>query len=160
MKATLLERFSEKYMPEPMSGCWLWIAAIDPAGYGRIGDRRKVHYAHRVSYQAHKGPIPAGLDLDHKCRVRSCVNPDHLEAVTHLENIARGDWGGKRNSRKTHCPQGHEYTPENTIVAKPTTRNPFRTCRICRNKYVNALRRNQRRAVKAKGENHVNVLDF
>jgi len=80
------ERFFDKVSPEPNSGCWLWDATGDEKGYGflKIGNRH--HRAHRVSYQLHKGPIPKGMVVDHLCSVRCCVNPDHLEAVSHREN--------------------------------------------------------------------------
>jgi hypothetical protein len=86
---TLYERFVEKV--EKTDTCWNWTGSTD-RGYGKIGLRRGVAplYAHRVSYEFHVGPIPAGLQLDHLCRNRSCVNPAHLEPVTQRENLARG----------------------------------------------------------------------
>src|SRR5690349_14827083 len=113
-------RFWEKIAPEPNSGCWLWVGAVNDRGYGQISNEapsRKKIYAHRFSYELHKGPIQSGLDLDHLCRVRCCVNPDHLEPVTRLENVRRGDDGAK-NRGKTHCPQGHPYSGHNLIIAK------------------------------------------
>ena len=82
--------------------CWLWTANTCSRGYGHLRSN-KVHWlAHRLSYTWAYGPIPDGLEIDHLCRVRNCVRPDHLEAVTHTENVRRGG-----NSIKTHCPQGH-----------------------------------------------------
>lgn len=86
---TRLVRFEQKVSPEPTSGCWLWTGAMQPKGYGTVKVDGRVWLAHRAVYTAHVGPIPAGLDLDHKCRNRSCVRPDHLEPVTHAENLQR-----------------------------------------------------------------------
>jgi hypothetical protein len=76
-------------IPEPNSGCWLWLLAIDSSGYGRGEFVGKKDRAHRLSYQAFKGAIPDGLTIDHLCRNKCCVNPDHLDAVTLTENIRR-----------------------------------------------------------------------
>ena len=129
----LVERFEEKYVPEPNSGCWLWIGNLESKGYGKfyIGGRPKK--AHRISYELAKGPIPAGLEPDHKCRVRCCVNPDHLEAVTHRENMKRGVFP---QSSRTHCPSGHPYDESNTYIKKG-----LRSCRACQ-----ALRMREARA--------------
>lgn len=83
----------EKAVPEPNSGCWLWMGALAATGYGVIGLGARsegVDLAHRVSYRLHCGEIPTGLDLDHLCRTRCCVNPDHLEPVTRRVNWERG----------------------------------------------------------------------
>lgn len=101
------------------SGCWIWHGHCDRHGYGRCGRG----LAHRASYETFVGEIPAGLQLDHLCRVRNCVNPEHLEPVTMLENIRRGF-----NANKTHCIHGHEFTPENTYRKPKTT---ARNCRAC-----------------------------
>ncbi len=100
--------------------CWLWTGPKAGKGYGMttFGGGMKV-YVHRLSFELHKGPIPAGLEIDHLCFERLCVNPDHLEAVTHAENVARAI------RRRTHCPQGHSY--EGAYVDTTNTRH----CRIC-----------------------------
>lgn len=117
--------------PEPNSGCWLWTKGLKGAGYAQIGyrDRRSVS-AHIVAYELKYGIVPEGLELDHKCRVRCCINPDHTEPVTHLENMLRGDAGQKAaaaNLAKTHCKRGHAYSGSNLYV------NPsgVRVCRAC-----------------------------
>ena len=87
--------------------CWIWQGKKD-YGYGRVGMNGTHHRAHRLIYEALKGPIPEGLQLDHLCRNRSCVNPNHLEPVTGAQNCRRGI------GSKTHCKHGHEFTEENT----------------------------------------------
>jgi hypothetical protein len=118
---TLIREGSE---PEPNTGCWLWVRYVKPNGYGGLCFRGRNRYAHRVSYEAFRGPIPTGLHLDHLCRVRSCVNPDHLEAVTCRTNVLRGEGISAACARATSCSQGHEYTEANTY--------PWRDARYCR----------------------------
>lgn len=121
-----LEKFMDRITPEPNSGCWLWMGAINESGYGQW----RGQMAHRFSYEAIIAPIPDGLTIDHLCRVRCCVNPAHLEPVTMRENVMRGFGPTADNARKTHCKNGHEFTPENTRlrVRKGHTR---RECKIC-----------------------------
>lgn len=119
-------------------GCWLWNGHIDKEGYGHFS-AGGIHYlVHRLSHLAFIGAIPAGLQVDHLCRVRNCVNPAHLEAVTPRENVFRSDGIAPRNARKTHCPKGHPYSPENTIVQK----TGGRACRVC---YRASVREGMRR---------------
>lgn len=106
--------------------CWLWTAYTYPNGYGQFWFNGKMGYAHRFAYQQAKGAIPEGLEIDHLCGVRNCVNPDHLEAVTHRENVLRGNAPSAKHAGKTHCKRGHEFTEVNTIV---TSRG--RMCRAC-----------------------------
>jgi hypothetical protein len=129
----LMQRVMEKISPEPFSGCWLWMAALGDGGYGITGEGRRgdsvTLLVHRVTYENLIGPIPPDLELDHLCRVRCCCNPHHLEPVTTQENLKRGLGNAAAayvNRSKTHCPQGHEYTPKNTYVYKNR-----RSCRAC-----------------------------
>ena len=80
----------------PWSGCWIWMGALSANGYGNIHVRPKNIVAHRYFYEYAKGPVPSGLDLDHLCRVRCCVNPDHLQPVTRSENLRRGSRIGRK----------------------------------------------------------------
>lgn len=110
-------------------GCWLWNAGTNQR-YGTVWFRRngqrRGFVAHVVAYELLRGPVPAGLELDHTCRNTLCVNPDHLEPVTHLENVRRGTAGQHLRDR-SHCPQGHAYDEENTRY----TRTGSRMCRTC-----------------------------
>ncbi len=125
-----LGRFWEKAFPEPNSGCWLWVGGLNQKGYGKFFYNKRPAMAHRASYEMHVGPIPDGLELDHLCRVRCCVNPDHLEPVSSSENTKRGltpALSRDRQLSKTHCPSGHPYSPENTYLRS----NGDRSCRTC-----------------------------
>lgn len=105
--------------------CWIWTGDVNPVnGYGQFSVRRRTYRAHRLAWQLWRGPIPDGLFLDHLCRVRRCVNPAHLEPVTHDENMRRSAW-----ATKTHCIHGHPFDEENTLYRRPNKRG--RTCRRC-----------------------------
>ena len=119
--------FLDRVMPEPNSGCWFWLGAHTNAGYGVFSWKSKRRYAHRVSYELKNGPIPLGLEIDHKCRMRGCCNPDHLDAVTHRENILRGESPSAKHAKKTHCPRGHPLIEGNLVKRK----NNGRDCKRC-----------------------------
>jgi hypothetical protein len=105
--------------------CINWPHYVDSDGYGRHADRSGEVLAHRSTYVAAYGSVPAGLEIDHTCRNRKCVNPQHLEAVTHAENVRRAA------EARTHCKNGHEYTPENTYLRPASPRGGRRQCRAC-----------------------------
>lgn len=112
--------------------CWTWAGGRTKAGYGVVRLGPKCELVHRVAYQWAFGPIPEGKVLDHLCRNRACVNPEHLEPVESGENTRRGVGPAASNAAKTHCPQGHEYTPENTYVARHSDGSfAGRKCRTC-----------------------------
>ena len=111
---------------ETDSGCWEWTASCNSHGYGQIMIAKTSMGAHRASYTVAKGPIPEGMQIDHLCRNRKCINPEHLEAVTQQENMRRA------SEAQTACRRaGHPYTPENTII----TSSGHRKCRTCYNQH-------------------------
>lgn len=123
---SLQERFWAK-VDQQAIGCWLWIGARTDGGYGTIDSGGRTVAAHRVSYELAKGQIPSDLQIDHRCRVRHCVNPAHLELVLRKTNILRGVSFSAVNARKTHCPSGHEYTEDNLYRRA----NGSRDCKAC-----------------------------
>lgn len=126
---TLFERFRAKYCVDPKTGCWIWIASEKGNGYGQFSDAEgRVRSAHRVAYELFIGAIPEGLQIDHLCRNRACVNPSHMEPVTNKENTLRGVGFAAVNAAKTHCAAGHPYSADNTYV----TSLGHRQCRECR----------------------------
>lgn len=129
-KRSLLERFEEKYIIEPNSGCWVWLASTNGHGYGQLAvSRSRSRGAHRIAYELFRGPIPSGMTLDHLCRIRSCVNPDHLEIVSIRVNLLRGNGWSGRKARQTHCLRGHLLVAPNLN----TTKDGGRQCRTCTN---------------------------
>lgn len=131
-----MEHFGDWFVPVTETGCWLWTRHVGKDGYAKVPFRASCRGAHRWAYELLRGPVPDGLQLDHLCRVRSCVNPAHLEPVTARENTLRGKTITARNATTTHCPQGHPYDARNTWVHKG-----YRHCRECRRLNARALYR-------------------
>ena len=113
----------ERSVAEPLSGCWLWTFAPNSAGYGNISYQDKRMGAHRASHISFNGAIPESYDVHHVCNNRICVNPAHLEAVTHSVNMK----AQKPRKRKAECVNGHSLTLENVYEWKGN-----RGCRTCR----------------------------
>lgn len=124
-------RLTAKFTVDTETGCWVWNANKTPGGYGRIwvDAVRRMVVAHRISYELHVGKIPDGLDLDHLCRNRACVNPAHLEPVSRAVNNQRTP----RCARQT-CKEGHALNPSVDYSTRGDGRR-FRQCRICYKKY-------------------------
>lgn len=125
MRGSEADRLYDKIQMEPNSGCWIWTGGINASGYGVFRSSRQ-YLAHRASYELHCEEIPEGKQLDHLCRTRCCVNPDHLEAVDPIENYRRGH-AKYVQLNKTHCPSGHAYSEENVY----RSRDGKRICREC-----------------------------
>jgi HNH endonuclease len=137
--SVLPERFKEKVFPDIVRSCWVWFAGVDKDGYGKYVFRKngRRHYvrAHRYCWTIFHGPIPDGLQLDHLCKNPRCVNPAHLELVTRLENVRRGDcW--QRWRRRTHCSNGHPLSGYNLFIEINKHGHQCRRCRICLNEKV------------------------
>lgn len=122
--------------------CWEWGGYRNEDGYGQIKVEGRMQGAHRVVYEHEIGPIPEGLELDHLCKNRACVNPAHLEPVTGRVNILRGEGFGAVNARKTYCIHGHPFDKANTHIDSRGRRN----CRAC---HRERMRRKRERATKA-----------
>lgn len=126
MRANTQKVLWERALPEPNTGCWLWLGYIDRGGYGRISWSGRNVGSHQIAYGLHHGTVPTGLEVDHLCRVRSCVNPKHLEAVPRRVNVLRGQSPAAISARRTHCKNGHAYTSENTYLSQVG-----RGCKAC-----------------------------
>lgn len=139
MKKEQLKEYIKKRIKTDMNGCWIWQLAIRKSnGYSICNilfeSGRRMFIGHRLAYEVFVGEIPNGLTIDHLCKNKACVNPEHLEAVPLRVNLQR-----YIGSTETHCKMGHEYTKDNTIVYK--TRGVFRgrACRKCCNSRVRRL---------------------
>lgn len=133
---TLEDRLMQFVSPEPTSGCWLWTGCVTPKGYGQFWLGAKA-WAHRVAFELFRGPIPQGMQIDHKCRVRCCVNPEHLEPVTLQENVSRGNVGWRASEEV--CGNGHIYG-----AAPLRAKDGSRMCRECRAVYNSTQRQKKR----------------
>lgn len=137
--ASLLTYIAERVVEVPNESlgtpCLVWTRAKSK-GYGHFGKDGRDYYAHRVMYEHKHGQVPEGKELDHLCRVRACVNPEHLEPVTRAVNTMRG----ARRTDVTMCPQGHPYQGDN-LYLKP---NGKRECRTCKREQLRAWRASRR----------------
>lgn len=133
LRSEIEERFWPKvHVPANPLDCWNWLGGDRGEGYGQFFFKKKNHFAHRISYELSVGTIGPGLQIDHLCRNRGCVNPLHLQAVPAAINIQR-----KPRSTASHCPAGHPYSGDNLRMST-TGRRECRACGIER-----ALRRRQ-----------------
>lgn len=152
---TLMRRWCQKVrLPTEWhnEACWEWIGTKGRTGYGQVhggNGKRGLLAAHRVAYEAFVGPIPRGLVIDHLCRNRGCVNPEHLEPVTQRVNIRRGNAPPGIAARKEFCVNGHPLTGDNLRVARVSGGRTKRTCWICRWICRRAVRRASRAKAKA-----------
>jgi hypothetical protein len=156
MWKSVRERFDAKWTPEPNTGCWLWIASGDRDGYGRFDHGA----AHRWAWMLYRGPIPEGMVLDHMCRVRSCVNPDHLRVVTPRINALENSHAHAAvNAAKTHCIHGHPLSGDNLWIAPrgergEATKRFCWICEIARRRRLEVKRGVARRIAKSTAKEH------
>lgn len=142
--ATVAEKLALNWVPD--GECQRWTGAHIRTGYGQISIDGKRRAVHRVAYEIHNGPIPDGYEIDHRCSTRDCIRIDHLEAVTHLENVRRGNSPAMVDSRRATCRNGHPKTPENRRPYTDRRGKPRTRCRACYNASRRASRRSNRRA--------------
>jgi HNH endonuclease len=137
LSPTLFRRFWSKVLIG--DGCWVWQGALTNPGYARVWAGDKMKQAHNLSYETLVGPIPDGLELDHLCRNRACVRPDHLEPVSRRTNILRGHAPTARNALAVFCVRGHPFDAANTWRSPDGRRRRCRTCTLERKKRVRLL---------------------
>jgi hypothetical protein len=138
-------RFSKRFAVRP-GGCWEWTARVEPNGYAKFmvkeGGKWRSIWAHIVSYTIFRGEVPTGLQLDHICRNRSCVNPEHLRAVTQKVNILSSESPIAKIAARQTCANGHAYTEENTRMYRG-----MRYCRTCKREHDARYRQAKRYAI-------------
>lgn len=133
------ERFASHYAVDRVTGCWVWTGTVNNRGYGRF-DRG---YAHRASWEIHRGPIPPGLVIDHLCENRMCVNPAHLRTITNRQNILSSSSPSVQRYWLNVCIRGHDLTDPANVYRRPRTGH--RTCLACQ-RIVSKAWRARRRA--------------
>lgn len=138
----LLDRVAARYTIDE-GGCFLWTGHTSRFGYAQTTVEGRAVVAHRAVFEAVVGPVPEGLVLDHLCRVRNCINPDHLEPVTVAENNRRGTGWSGRHAQKTHCPKGHPYDEDNTYLGGARA---MRQCRACHREHQRQYRAQKKAA--------------
>lgn len=141
MKARpVMERLMAKVVKDPVTGCWNWMGSTKGAGYGNIGVGKRPNMksvrTHRVTYEHFVGPVPSGMELDHRCRNRRCCNPDHLRPMTHRENVLIGTSPIAEHANKTHCIRGHP-------LGERGTGGEERICLVCARKRAAEQRERQ-----------------
>jgi len=156
-KNLLTVRLHKYSIPVTESGCLIWCGWVNKFGYGKISVMDKGRWVHRVAYEIEHGPIPSGLDIDHLCRVRCCVNPNHLEAVTRRTNLLRGDTVTSAHAQQTMCKRGHFLEGENLRIENKPGGLKARQCREC-----DRLRRRvryRRKKVVSNGKRGFEIMD-
>lgn len=144
MPITSVETFAKRFVIRP-SGCWEWTSSKNRLGYGQFSVNNRTVRAHRVMWELIGRGFTPHKCLDHLCRNPSCVNPDHLEEVTHLENIRRGELSEAqkaRHARRTHCKHGHEFNEQNTYQDRLG-----RSCRACKADWARRDRASRRAGI-------------
>jgi HNH endonuclease len=131
-----LARMFRRRQVDPATGCWNYTGSTFKFGYGKVKSQGKNHTAHTIAYKRLRGPVPEGMELDHVCRNPRCFNPDHLEPVTHRENMMRGNTVTGANAAKTHCHRGHELSGKNLFIR----RDGRRRCRTCESETQRRIR--------------------
>lgn len=121
-KPNTIDDFFKKTTKTPT--CWIWTGSMNAYGYGVFSLNKKMNMAHRFSWELVNGKIPKDLQIDHICKARNCVNPSHMELVTLIENVMRGESLAAKNARKTKCQNGHEFDFTKNFDGS-------RGCRIC-----------------------------
>ena len=125
---------------EKTETCWNWLGELNEKGYGRVVFCGKKRSAHRFLYELLKKKVSLGLEIDHLCRNRKCVNPNHLEEVTHKENMKRA-WA-VRIKDTPNCPKGHPYDKNNLyMIVERKTGKTWRSCRECRKLNIREYRK-------------------
>ena len=139
-KEKLIAKVSNLILKNEISGCWEWCGYVSKHGYGQFSYKKKSWKAHRIVYLLFSGDLKEGLEIDHLCRNRKCVNPKHLEQVTRAVNVYRGLSPIAVFMKRNECSKGHKYTPENTYK-RPN--DPKRFCKICRRETYNRMYANR-----------------